>query len=61
MVDEITDKLGVVATVFVREGNDFRRITTSIKTADGNRAVGTMPVSYTHLNSGFHHQDEEQR
>lgn len=42
MVDEITDKLGVVATVFVREGNDFRRITTSIKTADGNRAVGTM-------------------
>ena len=42
MVDEITHKLGVVATVFVREGNDFRRITTSIKTADGNRAVGTM-------------------
>lgn len=42
MVDEITDKLGVVATVFVREGNDFRRITTSIETADGNRAVGTM-------------------
>ena len=42
MVDEITNKLGVVATVFVREGNDFRRITTSIKTADGNRAVGTM-------------------
>ncbi|HXL02693.1 MAG TPA: methyl-accepting chemotaxis protein [Candidatus Atribacteria bacterium] len=42
MVDDITNKLGVVATVFVREGNDFRRITTSIKTADGNRAVGTM-------------------
>lgn len=33
---------GVVATLFVREGDDFRRITTSLKQQDGKRAVGTL-------------------
>jgi len=42
MVDAIADDLGVVATVFAREGNDFRRISTNIRQADGSRAVGTL-------------------
>jgi methyl-accepting chemotaxis protein len=33
---------GSVATIFVRKGNDFARITTSLKKEDGTRAVGTM-------------------
>jgi methyl-accepting chemotaxis protein len=42
MVDAIAEDLGVVATIFVREGNDFRRISTNIRQADGSRAVGTF-------------------
>lgn len=42
MVDAIADDLGVVATVFAREDNDFRRISTNIRQADGSRAVGTL-------------------
>lgn len=41
MVDDITQNLNVVATLFVRDGNDFRRITTSIED-EGERVVGTM-------------------
>ncbi|MCS6810734.1 MAG: methyl-accepting chemotaxis protein, partial [Tepidimonas sp.] len=33
---------GGVATVFQREGQDFRRITTSVTKEDGSRAVGTL-------------------
>jgi len=33
---------GSVATIFVRKGNDFARITTSLKKEDGSRAIGTM-------------------
>ena len=42
MVDAIQDDLGVVATIFAKENNDFRRITTNIKKDDGSRAVGTL-------------------
>jgi methyl-accepting chemotaxis protein len=31
-----------VATVFVREGDDFVRVSTSVKKEDGSRAVGTL-------------------
>ncbi|MCI1193720.1 methyl-accepting chemotaxis protein [Calidifontimicrobium sp. SYSU G02091] len=31
-----------VATVFVKQGDDFRRITTSVKNENGERAVGTL-------------------
>jgi len=41
MVDAIKRDLGVVATIFSKDGNDFRRITTNIKKEDGTRAVGT--------------------
>lgn len=33
---------GSVATIFARTGNDFVRITTSLKKEDGSRAIGTM-------------------
>ena len=42
MVDAIFDEMDVIATIFVRDGDDFRRITTNVKKADGSRAVGTM-------------------
>jgi methyl-accepting chemotaxis protein len=42
LVDEASRDLGVVATIFMREGNDFRRITTSISDKRGRRAVDTF-------------------
>ncbi|MGQ9723793.1 MAG: methyl-accepting chemotaxis protein [Tepidimonas sp.] len=41
LVDLFTEQTGGNATVFVRDGDDFRRITTSVKNEDGSRAVGT--------------------
>ena len=40
-VDRYTTATGVVATVFARQGDDFVRVTTSLKKQDGSRAVGT--------------------
>ena len=42
LIDRISSNLGVVATVFIREGNDFRRINTSITDDSGNRVVDTL-------------------
>jgi len=41
-VDAFASLTGGVATVFQREGDDFRRITTSLKKEDGTRAVNTL-------------------
>jgi len=41
-VDRFHEQTGGVATVFMREGDDFKRITTSLKKQDGSRAVGTL-------------------
>ena len=41
-VDTLSEKLGIVATVFARDGADYKRITTNIKKEDGSRAVGTF-------------------
>lgn len=43
LVDEISKKLNVAATIFVRmnEEGDMLRIATSVKTKEGKRAVGT--------------------
>jgi methyl-accepting chemotaxis protein-2 (aspartate sensor receptor) len=41
-VDRFTRITGAVATVFARSGEDFVRTTTSVKRADGTRAVGTF-------------------
>ena len=36
------DFAGANATVFVAEGEDFRRVTTSVKKENGDRAIGTL-------------------
>ncbi|WP_290429056.1 methyl-accepting chemotaxis protein [Ideonella oryzae] len=41
-VDAFAQSTGGVATVFVREGDDYRRLVTSLKKEDGSRAVGTL-------------------
>jgi len=42
LVDMFTRETGGVATIFARDGDDFVRITTSVKKEDGARAVGTL-------------------
>jgi hypothetical protein len=39
--DQFLQKSGAIATIFARDGDDFVRITTSLKKQDGTRAVGT--------------------
>ncbi|MBN3835542.1 methyl-accepting chemotaxis protein [Burkholderia sp. Ac-20344] len=39
--DQFLQKSGAIATIFARDGDDFVRITTSLKKQDGARAVGT--------------------
>jgi len=42
VVDRISKDLGVAATIFARDGGDFRRISTSITDASGNRVIDTV-------------------
>lgn len=42
IVDRFTNETGAVATVFVKKGDDFIRINTSLKNEKKERAVGTM-------------------
>ena len=42
IVDQIASRLGVHATIFMRENQDYLRITTSIIDGSGRRAVGTL-------------------
>ncbi|QGZ31538.1 methyl-accepting chemotaxis protein [Stutzerimonas stutzeri] len=42
LVDEFTSLTGGAATLFARTGDDFVRVTTSVKKQDGSRAVGTL-------------------
>ncbi len=41
VIDAFTQATGAVATLFVREGDDFVRVATSLKDASGKRATGT--------------------
>ena len=41
VVDEVVKQNGGTATLFVKSGDDFVRVTTNVKTDDGARAVGT--------------------
>jgi methyl-accepting chemotaxis protein-2 (aspartate sensor receptor) len=54
--DGFTNESGASATVFAKLGQDFLRITTSVKGADGKRAVGTLldrsHPAYRSLQSG---------
>jgi methyl-accepting chemotaxis protein len=40
--DQFLQNSGAIATVFARTGDDFIRVTTSLKKQDGSRAVGTL-------------------
>lgn len=42
IVDEYTKTTGGIATIFAKTGNDYLRISTSLKKEDGSRAVGTL-------------------
>jgi methyl-accepting chemotaxis protein len=42
IVDRFSAKTGAVATLFMRQGDDFTRVSTSLKTESGERAVGTV-------------------
>ena len=41
LVDGVTNIMGGTATLFVRRGDQFIRVSTNVKRADGSRAVGT--------------------
>ncbi len=40
-IDEFSTQNHLVATIFVQDGQDFRRVVTSIRNSNGQRAVGT--------------------
>jgi methyl-accepting chemotaxis protein-2 (aspartate sensor receptor) len=40
--DQFLERSGAIATLFVRNGDDFVRVTTSLKKQDGSRAIGTL-------------------
>ncbi|WP_165275299.1 Cache 3/Cache 2 fusion domain-containing protein, partial [Thermotoga sp. Ku-13t] len=42
VVDKISQQMNIVATIFQREGDDFLRVSTSIRKDDGSRAIGTF-------------------
>jgi len=56
VVDTVSASLGVHATIFVADNQDFRRIATSIIDASGNRAVdtllGTTSAAYDSVRAG---------
>jgi methyl-accepting chemotaxis protein-2 (aspartate sensor receptor) len=41
-IDRFTKVTGAVATYFTRQGDDFLRVSTSLRKEDGSRAVGTL-------------------
>ena len=41
VVDEIKKASGATATVFVKDGDDFMRVSTNVLTPEGKRGVGT--------------------
>jgi len=42
VVDEIKKSSGATATVFVKEGDEFTRVSTNVLTPEGKRGVGTQ-------------------
>lgn len=41
LVDDVAKEHGGTATIFVKNGNEYVRVTTNVMTDDGKRAVGT--------------------
>ena len=56
LVDKLSSDLGIVATIFIKENNDFRRIATSIVDGSGKRVVdtflGSNSAAYPYVESG---------
>jgi methyl-accepting chemotaxis protein len=56
VVDQASKMLDIVATVFIRENNDYRRISTNIFDSNGKRAVNTFlgsgSAAYAPINAG---------
>ena len=56
VVDRYTAQTGVIATIFAANGDEFVRISTSLKKQDGERAIGTQldhnHPSYAPLHAG---------
>jgi len=56
VVDKASAMLNIVATVFIKEKDDYRRVTTSIKDASGKRAVdtflGAKSAAYPNIRAG---------
>jgi methyl-accepting chemotaxis protein len=48
--DQFSAATGAGATIFVKRGNDFIRVSTSVKKEDGTRAVGTL---LDHSHAGY--------
>jgi hypothetical protein len=44
-VEAVAKDHGGVATVFVKTGNEYKRVSTTVKREDGSSAVGTMLVA----------------
>jgi len=62
LIDELSSDLGIAATVFIKDGEDYRRITTSIIDNAGKRAVDTMlgtgSAAYPSIQSGKSYSGE---
>ncbi|QZN94968.1 methyl-accepting chemotaxis protein [Symbiopectobacterium purcellii] len=56
IVDDFLSRTGAISTLFVRDGDDFVRTTTSLKKEDGTRAIGTRldreSAAYTSIMKG---------
>ena len=56
LIDEVSSTLNIMATIFIKENDDYRRMTTSIKDATGKRAVdtflGSKSAAYSSVRSG---------
>src|ERR1700685_1823203 len=42
LVDDVVKQMGGTATIFVKSGDDYVRVSTSVKKDDGSRAIGTV-------------------
>jgi hypothetical protein len=55
VVDEIKKTTGATATIFVKDGNEFVRVSTNVLTPEGKRGVGTTLAhnqAYANLGKG---------
>jgi methyl-accepting chemotaxis protein len=63
LVDAISSDYAIVATVFARNGNDYRRISTSIVDNAGKRAVDTFletdNAAYQYIKDGYSYTGKE--